>query len=336
MKECFLSIIVPIYNGEKYLSQMLDCLLEQDIADYEIICVNDGSTDTTGQILETYQQHDARIRVIWQENAGVCTARNKGMDASKGSYIWFADADDLVMPNILRKLKSLVQQTNCDRLSFSGYAFEGTLPVQFMQEKQDLPCNLPFQDSVVWRNWLRRDFLTENALSFRYPEITNGEDGLFMFEVSMSCPKTLDIPDIVYFYRLHPDSVDRQNSLDSRRKYLRSHLLVLEILNDYYQERRDNQTANRLVSFLWHTLYQITALPHSDAASSLKALRQMKLYPMILPEECTLNKTYLVDDSHLPGRILEFFCMHLHRPWGYSVLRLLHRAKEHIRNLLKN
>ncbi len=101
----FLSIIIPVYNGEQYISACLDSCLEQDISDYEIICINDGSVDNSLCILKEYSAKHPNIVLIDKENEGVSAARNDGLDASRGMYIMFVDADDLIQHNTLGLIK---------------------------------------------------------------------------------------------------------------------------------------------------------------------------------------------------------------------------------------
>ena len=101
---CRVSVIVPVYNVEKYLKQCLDSLINQTLEDIEIICVNDGSTDSSLNILEEYQNKDNRIKIISQENKGVSAARNLGLKNAKGEYLLFIYADDWVELNALEEL----------------------------------------------------------------------------------------------------------------------------------------------------------------------------------------------------------------------------------------
>lgn len=96
------SIIVPVYNVEKYLKRCLDSLVNQTLKDIEIICVNDGSTDGSLAILDEYVRNDDRIVVINQENSGQSVARNRGIDVAKGEYIGFVDSDDWVSEDYLK------------------------------------------------------------------------------------------------------------------------------------------------------------------------------------------------------------------------------------------
>lgn len=105
------SIIVPVYNVEKYLAKCLDSLVNQTLKDIEIICINDGSTDNSLEILNTYAQKDSRITIIDKKNEGVSAARNTGLNISKGEYIMFVDSDDyLELPNVFFKEEDVVEK----------------------------------------------------------------------------------------------------------------------------------------------------------------------------------------------------------------------------------
>ena len=95
------SVILPVYNGETYLSECLDAILGQTLKEIEVICVNDGSTDRSPEILREYAARDSRIRVIDQENTGAGAARNNGMAQARGEYLSFLDADDFFEPQML-------------------------------------------------------------------------------------------------------------------------------------------------------------------------------------------------------------------------------------------
>ena len=116
----FLSMIIPVYNTEKYLAECLDSCLAQDFPydDYEIICVNDGSKDGSLDILRSYEARYPNIIVIDQPNGGVSAARNAGLDAARGDYIWFIDADDFIQESVLAEIKALTAEKSPERLTF--------------------------------------------------------------------------------------------------------------------------------------------------------------------------------------------------------------------------
>ncbi|MBR3628081.1 MAG: glycosyltransferase family 2 protein [Elusimicrobia bacterium] len=109
-----ISVIVPTYNVEKYLSQCLDSILNQTFKDFECICINDGSTDNSLSILQKYASKDNRIKIINQENKGLSGARNAALKIVTGKYITFVDSDDFVSSDYLEKLINLAEKENSD------------------------------------------------------------------------------------------------------------------------------------------------------------------------------------------------------------------------------
>lgn len=115
------SVIVPVYNVENYLEYCLSGLLNQTLQDIEIICVNDGSTDNSINILQRYQQTDNRIKIITQSNSGQGTARNNAIDIANGEYIGFVDPDDYVSPQMFETLYNQAKAYNADLVEESFY-----------------------------------------------------------------------------------------------------------------------------------------------------------------------------------------------------------------------
>lgn len=113
-EKCMFSIIVPVYNTGKFLANCLDSLLEQDIprSEYEIICVNDGSTDNSLSILQEYARNNENVVVVDKHNEGVSVARNVGLDHAKGEYVWIIDSDDWIVRNCFSFLKNSILEHN--------------------------------------------------------------------------------------------------------------------------------------------------------------------------------------------------------------------------------
>lgn len=104
MEQCVISVIIPVYKAEKYLSRCIASLLAQSFTAFELLLIDDGSPDNSGKICHDWAERDCRIRVLHQRNAGVSTARNKGLDEAKGEYIVFVDSDDYVGTDYLKHL----------------------------------------------------------------------------------------------------------------------------------------------------------------------------------------------------------------------------------------
>ena len=322
----FLSFIVPVYNAEAYLEECLCSLLEQDIpsGEYEVICVNDGSTDGSREILSSFAAQFPNLVLIDQANSGVSAARNAGLKAARGAFVWFVDADDFLRPNILSVLFGMSRETPCDRILVGGYQFKDALSPQEteLSREGNLPINTPGPDAVVWRSLFRRAFLSEHVLSFRYPQLTHGEDGLFMYEVSCCSPVTVTVNAVFYFYRVHGGSAETAVSMENQLKKLRSHIAITKIMQGFYSAgRKDPATANRLMSSLWLSLYVTSRLPRKEARRVLRELREAGLFPFRRLPECTMTRSYLTERGGIAGRILDGIYLHLHTRWGFALCR---------------
>ena len=113
------SIIVPVYNVEKFLRESLDSIISQTLKDFEVICVNDGSTDNSLDILEEYAKNDSRFKIISQENQGQGIARNKAIDIAQGKYLLFVDPDDWIETNALEQIWNKAEATDANIVQFN-------------------------------------------------------------------------------------------------------------------------------------------------------------------------------------------------------------------------
>lgn len=329
----FLSLIIPVYNAERYIGQCLDSLLNQNLPDqdYEIVCVNDGSKDRSLSILEGYANAHANIRILNKENGGVTTARNAGLDAAKGDFIWFIDADDLVKENILAQLKAMVPDTGCDRIVFGAYEFTDQMTEELLERSRtgQLETNTSWYDAVVWRSLLRKAFLREHNLYFRYPELTHGEDGLFIYEVTLDNPVTVSTEEVLYFYRVHSGSADNTFSLENHMRKLRSHIRITVILQEHFRNLKNPEadSANKLMTFLWKSLYEASQLPPKEAQPAMQELKKHGLFPCRRPANCNLETSYMADTGTLLGRVFDKVYMNLHTRWGYTAMRLMQKLR---------
>ena len=117
------SIIIPVYNVEKYLKKCLDSVINQTLKDIEIICIDDGSTDSSYTILNEYAQKDNRFVILKQKNNGAGAARNKGIEIAKGEYLYFLDSDDFVDITLLEKAHTKIKENDCDICIFKNYFY---------------------------------------------------------------------------------------------------------------------------------------------------------------------------------------------------------------------
>lgn len=218
------SIIVPVYNVEKYLSFCLDSLVNQTFKDIEIICVNDGSTDNSAEVLEHYAGFDKRIKIINKENGGLSSARNAGLDAASGKYIAFVDSDDFVSHFLVERAYNFVQKKNADFAAFgfdyvvgnslklyeSGFSFPKSLIGKCVYET-DLNENFYAKiHPTAWCKFYSAKLIQNNNL--RFCEDIIFEDLPFAAEVYLRANRMVYTNLPLYYYR-----AERQGSILSRR-----------------------------------------------------------------------------------------------------------------------
>ena len=214
------SVVVPVYNVEKYLEQCLESLQEQDCTDFEVVCVNDGSTDRSRVILSDWTAKFPQMRVIDRKNGGLSAARTTGLVAAKGDYVVFVDSDDWVEPNMLTQLAAMVD--GIDILCFACRRTDNESCDIMAQEQSDgwsyynrhaLEARIvPFV--CVWQRCYRREFLTENNLFFR--EGVLHEDNEFTPRACLKAQSVKVIPDVLYNYRVRPGSIMTTRGLRSK------------------------------------------------------------------------------------------------------------------------
>lgn len=238
-----ISIIVPVYNVEAYLKECLDSLLNQDFdGEYEIVCINDGSTDNSLNILKEYEKINDKIVLINQENKGLSAARNAGFKNSKGKYIMFLDSDDYLKNN--KVLSSLYNEVRKNSLDFVIADFEydyedksknyrkqrsETLKNKVMNGREfyDLGIKTKSIMSVVWNKLYRRDFLEKNNLYF-YEDIIY-EDMEFTPRVYYLADRVKYLDEVIVMYRQREGSIMSNINI----KKLDNYLVIAERLNKF-------------------------------------------------------------------------------------------------------
>ncbi len=214
-----ISVIVPVYNVENYLKQCLDSILCQTFPDIEIICVNDGSTDGSRQILEEYKRKDSRIIIADKQNGGLSSARNAGMRIARGGFISFVDSDDWIEPDMLEKLYNSIVKLNTDiaicavhRYDEAGQKTDDTDPYytlgyfdkSFDNRAFSYKDAKPFLMDVCVTAWnkLYRRSLIEKCSAW-YPEGLIFEDGPFFYKLFFNTDRVSLVRDFLYYYRIN-------------------------------------------------------------------------------------------------------------------------------------
>ncbi|MDR0784852.1 MAG: glycosyltransferase [Treponema sp.] len=224
----FFSVIIPVYNVEKYLPSCLESVTFQTFEDIEIICVNDGSTDHSLSILEEYAAVDERFVIVNQENHGLAAARNAGAAAARGQYIIYVDSDDWIRETTAEILnKTIMKRENPDIVVFGTTPFPNeprasdwhyrvlTTPDEYLPSiDAETLLAKPYLKIYIWRCCFKREFLTRNNISFD-EKCKYGEDALFTFEAMPKASGVAVISDKLYQYRhFRQDSLMYSISLD--------------------------------------------------------------------------------------------------------------------------
>ncbi len=230
MNKVRLSIIIPVYNAEEYLDRCLESIFEQSFLSYEVILVDDGSSDSSPMICDRYSATDSRFRTIHKENGGVSSARNAGINLAKGEYLMFVDSDDALLPDALdRMMEGVVDED----IIVGGYTvFIGGIPGKEVLPKKNRSyrgedLNSFFEDNIrkncemldaPWSKIFRR----KSVGDLRFCEnLSYAEDKLFVFSFLALCNSahTCDVP--VYAYHIRPGSLGSDIASDRHLIQLR-------------------------------------------------------------------------------------------------------------------
>lgn len=207
------SFVIPVYKVEKYLPECLDSVLAQTFMDWEAVCVDDGSPDGCGKILDDYAKRDSRIRIIKQENQGVSAARNKALSVAQGEYICFLDSDDALESSFTSKMYEVSKKYDADIVSCNiqqGAEKGNWENTSFTEQEYSQPFDAYMLghlklDMGPWAKLYKRDVL--KGLEFA-PELSQcGEDVLYLYQALYQAKKLLCIGQKLYFYRKRPESV---------------------------------------------------------------------------------------------------------------------------------
>ena len=256
------SVVVPVYNVETYLPQCIDSIRAQTLRDIEIICVNDGSTDRSGALLELYARLDERVVVVSKQNEGVSAARNDGIDRARGDVICFVDADDVLEPRACETVARVFEERDVDVIKFSATPFPAFRSNPWIDDTLTLPDKLfeGYSDDLVfsehsrpfpWNGAYRAAFLRECGARFPVG-VPLGEDQVYSFATLARARGVALLSDRLYRYRVsRADSAMARAARDLAER-VDKHLTVTEkILDDWAAAgRMQGESARRMLTFV--------------------------------------------------------------------------------------
>lgn len=262
-----LSIIIPVYNVEKYLSHVIESILSQTFSDFELILIDDGSTDNSGALCEQYAKKDNRIKVIHQVNQGQAIARNYALDIVKGEYIGFVDSDDYIHPKMYEVLIDNARRCSA-KISVGGY--RAVVDRNYMEEI--LSCDVEPQvwkgsdflthcllDGVDKKQWVLWDKVFHRSCfdNIRMPEGRINEDNAIVYKLLYEADIIADCAAPFYYYYQNSGSTVNQSF---KHKHL-DWLLVPQEMIMYFQEKQDMvllDKANKMYLYALEDMYRKT------------------------------------------------------------------------------
>lgn len=279
------SIIIPVYNCEKYIRKCLDSVIKQDFKDYEVLVINDGSTDTTESIVNEYIQKCNNVRQYINENHGVSFSRNYGIQHSDSEYLVFVDADDILKENYLNTLVSNINN-DVDLVCASYEMFNKrnkSTEIRFFHDAFYTKNNMGiFLEEVfytglinpVWNKIFRNSIIKENRILFR-EDLSIGEDLCFVIEYLSSCKKGINVKsDIVYKYNKPDFFAGKKYGDDYKERNL---------LNDYLLEfyKKNNLKDNYVYDEAVINMY-VLLLYDGCTKENIKKIKKEKKYKEVL------------------------------------------------------
>ncbi len=213
------SVIVPVYNSREYLGPCIESVLNQSYTDFELILIDDGSTDGCAEICDTYASTDHRVRCVHAKNSGVSAARNLGLSLARGEYVTFVDSDDYISEFFLLSAVDIMESD--EELDFVQYSIDrfNSNDVFYREESDDVICLLQEFASVVtfWgsvcASLLKVKIIKQYELAFN-SSLKLGEDQSFLYEYLTHCRKCSKRSDIYYHYRLNQESATHNPSIN--------------------------------------------------------------------------------------------------------------------------
>jgi len=324
-----ISVIVPVYNTEKYLPRCIESLLFQSLAGTEIILIDDGSTDTSGKICDEYAKKDSRIQVIHKKNEGQGLARNDGIKLAKGKYICFLDSDDYYEQSTCERLYTVMEESGADICSY-GYQIDdkyGNLvkrPTVHDKTYDQVDFILHyFGDSAEdeelrgassCMSVFRKDIIIDNKIMFPSERIVASEDTAFCLEYCKYIRMAVTINDSLYHYCQNENSFS-QGYREDRIRLIKAHIMLLEkYAAEYYIYDRVKDRISR-------TTWINTIAYCKQVYRKFKYKEAIEHFKILVEDDCIRKELVLLDHKDLTARQRLFYKTLMNR--NYFMVYLL-------------
>lgn len=263
MHKPIVSIIVPVYKAESYLSRCVDSILNQTFLDWECVLVDDGSPDNSGAICDRYAEQDSRIKVIHKDNGGVSSARQTGLNVVNGDFVIHADSDDWLAPNMLEMLVEHQKEFGADLVIFDFYRVTNKEQIRISQKPKTLDNVQVLKDIIsghlyasCWNKLIRRSQIEKYGASF--PEGINlGEDKCFLATLLKNSIIVSYLPKALYYYdaSINSNSLVRQITESSMQSGFAMVDYLEKLLGEEYESTMYNIKRNLKIRAIESSLY---------------------------------------------------------------------------------
>ena len=292
-----ISIIIPVYNSERYIHRCIDSVLRQTFPDYELILVDDGSSDLSGEICDSYANKDIRIKVIHQINSGVSSARNTGIAMAKGKYITFCDSDDELWPDYLAVMNNApedeemviagwqyIDEKGKEIFASHGYERDDQIPVNRKSVEELI---IDEKTDYAWAKRFLSNKIRENQIRFDETE-SFGEDTLFVFKYLCCCHSVSIKKNIIYSYRYHDGSRLTGFSKLQFAKLKSSNEKIIQVIEKRFPDFHNNYVwRKRIWSVGYYSILNILNAKNVSLAYKNKLIKEIcedKDFSSLLPE----------------------------------------------------
>ncbi|MBO5345139.1 MAG: glycosyltransferase [Clostridia bacterium] len=289
-KKPLVSILIPVYNVEEYLEECLESLVNQTLKDIEIVCVNDGSTDSSLEILKKYEKKDDRIVIVNKKNGGLPSARNAGLKVAKGKYVGFVDSDDFVALDMFEKMSKQAMKDGSDIVVCGGVPYPNENDAPEWLRKILSPKDIVYKNGslkalfdepgaqpFLWRNLVKRELIEKNKL-FLEESIILGEDVAFQFKIFSYAKAVSFMSNKFYYYRYsRPNSIMNSGKFNDYGSRVYRHVLMVEnSIETLKKSGKFKETSKRFfewaIDFIYWDFIKVCAADKPKIADLFKRL----------------------------------------------------------------
>ena len=255
------SVIIPVYNREKYLKQCLDSVINQTLQDIEIICIDDGSTDRSLKVLNEYGKKDGRIKILNQENQGPGLARNSGLKIARGEYIGFVDSDDWIDLNFYETLFTEAKKQDADLArtlyvyEFQEHSKKDNINKTILEKKSKGELlNVNEHSVVIWNAIYKREYLQKNNIYF--DNLQGVEDVPFTAKATYYSKKTVPVTGTYYHFRTEVENKVTIFNKKRIEEMLKANKITLDFINSVkYENKTDYLVAFKRVIWRYDDIF---------------------------------------------------------------------------------